>query len=204
MKKQIYCKIKNIYVKYIGSGSYGDVFLAKSKRDKSEVVIKLLKNFENINNELETLEYINKLSSKNNISDYACRYIEHYGLEPKESLSILRYIYDNMVMTEYTFENWIIKEPIIAIVIEYIEGDTLYDFYIKKHLKVRQEDLDLLNDLIIGINTIHNLGITHQDIKDDNIRFDKKREDIDILIGVEVVLKKDIVMKIYVMIHVVI
>jgi len=60
------------------------------------------------------------------------------------------------------------------IVMNYIKGLTLHEYMFTLKLSERHNNEQIIKDLVIGINELHKLGITHQDIKEANIMWDEE------------------------------
>jgi serine/threonine protein kinase len=66
-------------------------------------------------------------------------------------------------------ENAYINAGVPRIVMSYIEGSDLEKVINNESLPRRQGDKNIINDLILGLDTFHRMGVYHQDIKEANI-----------------------------------
>lgn len=145
---------KYTIIEKLGSGSFGTTYLAKESDDEI-VSIKMQyikgdvesnqKRIEQIMKEIEILRDISKYVSV--CSEYAVCYRENFTIYWK-------------------------NEAAICIVMEYINGENL-EYYIDVYeLTEREKNMDIISDLIIGLDKLHKIGVTHQDIKESNIMYD--------------------------------
>jgi serine/threonine protein kinase len=132
------------YLKLLGEGTFGQAWKAKNTTTGEFVVIKVYKNRSDVRKILNIEKNALKyLTSKSNLcKEWAVCYKDAFNIK-----------------------------GIPRLVMEFINGSSLTDIISNNSLHKRQLDLQLL-DLIIGLNELHKAGITHQDIKEDNIMWD--------------------------------
>ncbi len=91
---------------------------------------------------------------------------DYYKKKFKDEMrTLLKISHDNIVR----MYDVIIENNTIYGVMEYLKGTTLKKRILEKGVLNEHEALDLLNKIGGGLKTIHELGLTHRDIKPDNI-----------------------------------
>ena len=137
--------------KKLGSGAFGDVYLAKSVHDRREVAIKLFKTERSAFQEAQTLQSLS--------SPYIVKMIKFYRFD-------------------FSFTT-----RVFALVMEYCAHGDLGK-YLSLCLPKEEQRLIWYVELAAGLKYIHQRGITHRDIKPDNIlitdRFHLKLGDVGI------------------------
>ena len=150
---------KYIFVKKLGQGGQGTVYLVERKSDGKKVALKIIKV---IKKKYETI--ITAL----NRSLMEIEFLKEVSAEPKCNLYISCY-HSHLVD---------IKANVIYLEMEYIDGPNLLE-YVKPLYE--SEDVDTLTNIIYmvvkAITTalvhVHEKGILHNDIKPDNIVIEK-------------------------------
>jgi serine/threonine protein kinase len=133
------------YLKLLGQGTFGQAWKAENTTSGEFVVIKVYKNMSDVR-EILIIEKnaLEYLTSKSNLcEEFAVCYKDAYSIR---------------------------NEP--RLVMEFIDGSSLKNIISDKPLYDRESDFSVLKDLIIGLDQLHAVGITHQDIKEDNIMWD--------------------------------
>jgi len=136
----------------LGEGSFGEVWKAISKNlttNESEYVA--IKTFKRMS-EQGRRELLRELQCLRNIESIC----KEYGV-------CLKNFYETL-------------DGKARLVIKYIEGRNLNYLNIQKTLEERKQYKNFIYDLSIGLDTIHNLQISHQDIKPENIIYDEDKE----------------------------
>ena len=131
-------------IKLIGKGCFGEVFLAQNIKTKEIVAIKKLKK-KLIINEDQVLRI-------NNEQDFLSKINSQWIIKIKQSFQEGKYIY---------------------LIMEYLEGGDLMKLLIKQNKFTENEAKFYICEIILAIETIHQLGCIHRDIKPDNILIDK-------------------------------
>jgi uncharacterized protein YjbI with pentapeptide repeats len=132
------------YLKKMGSGAFGSVWKGLMSKDgESDKIVAIKIYHKGVIN--DTIKY--ELDALNKVKGicfkFACCLEDHF-----------------------------IANESIRIVIEFIEGYTLYDMIVKTPLDNRIKLHDLTVDLLDGLQEFRRYGIAHQDIKEDNIMYD--------------------------------
>ena len=141
-----------IFEKKLGEGSFGEVWKAVSKN-------------------LDT----------GNIENVAVKTFKKISEEGKRHLQIEVQCLQNIqpVCEEYAVcykDSYMTLDGSLRLVIEYIEGRNLDDMSRKVKDKIRKElSYKIIKELALGLNSIHNLEIAHQDIKPENIMYDENK-----------------------------
>jgi len=136
----------------IGEGSFGEVW--KALNNGSIVAIKFIKKLQKkydyvMERELYMLQAISEKCKPYGVC-YIGNGLNYSGNELNYSGNGLNYI-----------------------IMEYIDGYDLKYLLGKISLKDRQNITKIIHDLIVGIKQFHDMGIVHQDIKEENIKWDK-------------------------------
>lgn len=141
-------------------------------------------------NNYEILKFLNKgkysavflVEDKNSHEKYAAKIISQRYLQRNEEtelilneIKILRSInhpniikfYEAFDFTNDTGENFLI------IICEYCENGDLLDFLISHDFQNEKEKRDIIKGIIRAIQYLHNNGISHGDIKPENVLLDK-------------------------------
>ena len=144
IKKAIGYKIFSDYYelqKVIGEGAYGIVYLGINKKTGEKVAIKTIDKVKISN--LKSKEYI------------------------MNEIDILKKCYHpNIVRLLDHFED----KDYIYIVLEYIEGGTLRDYFEKELYDFTEEQAaNIMSQIAKGIKYLHKYGIIHRDLKPNNI-----------------------------------
>jgi serine/threonine protein kinase len=141
------------YIKELGKGAFGNVWLAENVETKELVAIKEIKK---------------ALSGK------ATAKINH-------ELTVLRYLVEKKLCEQWSAclkDVFTVDEAgkkTLRIVMEYVEGHTMaYEIEAVKQ-DLRLQNREIVKDLVLGLNALHEAGISHQDIKLQNIMYDKRR-----------------------------
>lgn len=144
-----------VYPHSIGQGTFGKVYLARSKANKKLYAVKDI----NLNQYILRISVINRL----------------YALEEGFKLNILNVNHQNII--KY-FDSYIHNDHVYWIM-EYCDGGTLREklFLYKKQVKVMEENLIWYwcIQILAGIEHLHQCGIIHRDLKPENIYIHNKR-----------------------------
>ena len=137
------------FKKLLGSGTFGEVWSATTT-DGTEVAIKVYHSGEkdSIKNVKKELETLRKISA----NDTICR---------KYAVCLLDFYYSG-------------DAP--RIVMEYVHGEPISKYRRNFNLTERQSRDDMIINLVLGLDALHKQGITHQDLKGDNIMWDAKKK----------------------------
>jgi len=130
-------------IKSLGSGASGKVYLAHQQKPKRQVAIKL------------AMQYL---------SEEQLHRFQH------ESRLLSRLSHPNIAQL---YQSGVIaKEELPYIVMEYVDGVTIY-----QHCKINklstQQIIELFNQVLDAVQYAHNKGIVHRDIKPENILVNK-------------------------------
>jgi len=131
------------FVDKIGSGQYGEVW--QGICDDQVVAIKIFTNPD---------RRINKLDWR-------------YEVDILKKLKAKCLPYALCLKSKY------FKEGKGYIITNFIEGKTMYNKIKTEPLEERENDFSVVNDLVRGIDMIHQQGIAHQDVKGQNIMYDE-------------------------------
>lgn len=144
-----------VYPYSIGQGTFGKVYLARSKSSKKLYAVKDI----NLNQYILRISVINRL----------------YALEEGFKLNILKVNHQNII--KY-FDSYIHNDHVYWIM-EYCDGGTLRDkiFLYKKQVNIMEENLIWYwcIQILTGIEHLHQCGIIHRDLKPENIYIHNKR-----------------------------
>lgn len=134
--------------KLLGKGSFGETYLAYSKKHDMMVAYKKIL-ITKLSHHSSAIKEVEALKSLNNPT--CNQYIVCY--------------YDSFKISEN-------GKDYFVIVSEYIEGTTLYD-YIENNQYSNREIKYIIEQLIMGLKHIHDYGYAHRDIKPENIMITK-------------------------------
>lgn len=139
--------------KYLGSGTYGDVYSAE--KDGNKYALKYLK-FENLDHLMSTLveiEALKKLSYKDSCSEYIACLHDYFCVHRRGTLKV-------------------------ALILELVPGFELSELFKKTTENYNMyfsnspfELAEFFLQLALGLQYMHKKNIVHFDIKEDNIRF---------------------------------
>jgi fused-like protein len=130
-----------VIIQKLGEGSFGIVYKAR-KNGKDYVIKKIEIKNENLKVIENEIKFL-QLITKGKLCEYAA------CLE----------------------EVFIDSKGYYRIVMDYIKGETIMDYIINTHVNDRINDSKPVIHLIKGLYEFHKLGLTHQDIKADNIMY---------------------------------
>ena len=60
----------------------------------------------------------------------------------------------------------------LFLIMEYVSGGELFDFIVKKQKLTEQESCKYFQQIICGVEYLHELGIVHRDLKPENLLLD--------------------------------
>ena len=129
----------------IGRGAFGEVHVCRNKKTKEIVAIKKIKK--------------SVLLQKNQIK---------HTRDEQDFLSKIKS--DWIVELKYSFQ----EGDFLYLIMEYLPGGDLMNLFIKKDTLTEEEAKFYICEIILAIESIHNLNCIHRDIKPDNILIDKK------------------------------
>lgn len=131
------------YLKKIGKGRFGRIYLILNKTEKTFHVVKHIKKkyTKNVQNEINMLE---KIKDK---SDYLLNMSNNYLLENKDIMILTDYIHNAKDMNEFIHQKSIRN-------IQYLQ---------------------IIKELLLGLQFLHNLDLVHMDIKPKNILIYKQK-----------------------------
>lgn len=141
-----------VFIRTLGKGAFGTIFLGYDLYRKIYVAIKTIKYNNNVSNimsvsrEVEALKFFQGLSCKNWIQCYYDSFVAYY---------------DN---NDYWF-----------IISEYIDGPNLTQLSNENFFSRKENILNVYDQMIKGLKYIHGNGWAHRDIKPDNIMFSKTK-----------------------------
>ncbi len=152
LKKNSILKNKYIIEKVLSKdGGFSIIYLAKNKLTREKVVVKELisKGVERIENEIHWKDKYQYMA-----------FSELFKVEGKvlEEMS-----HKNIVKYHDIFE----ENNSIYLVIEYVKGKTLKEYYEKS--KNLAHTMDIFGEILEGIEYLHKKNVVHRDIKPDNI-----------------------------------
>jgi len=137
------------YIKRLGKGGFGEIWLAEDELKKLVAIKVYLKlSITDVKLEIENLKHISKYCE-----EYAVCYIDSYAKHNK----------------------WGIIQS-LRIVMNYIDGGSIHEKWsdITPDMIIKRNSSNkIIFDLVLGINFLHSLNITHQDIKLENVMYDK-------------------------------
>ena len=140
-----YYKKQNYYIKRkLGSGNFGRVKLGIYLPTKEKVAIKIIDK--------------SKLKEKSDIIRLQ-----------REFEILFKVDHPNIIKARDYFED----KNFYYTVMEYCEGDDLYNYVMKKGYLSEEESSFFFYQLINGVEYIHSLGIVHRDLKPENILLTK-------------------------------
>ena len=128
----------------IGRGAFGEVHVCRNKKTKEIVAIKKIKK--------------SVLLQKNQIK---------HTRDEQDFLSKIKS--DWIVELKYSFQ----EGDFLYLIMEYLPGGDLMNLFIKKDTLTEEEAKFYICEIILAIESIHNLNCIHRDIKPDNILIDK-------------------------------
>ncbi len=131
-------------ISLLGEGGMANVYLAQHQSLGSNVAIKLLKE-----------EYVQN-------SNIRKRFLA-------EARNLAKMSHPNIIKVTDLID----AGDIVAFVMEYIEGQTLEDFLIKKGKLTSLEIEGLFNQMILAVEYVHGQGLIHRDIKPSNFMVTK-------------------------------
>ncbi len=137
------------FVKELGSGSFGTTWLAKNKKSGEKVAIKIFGNV--------TMKERQKESAR-----------EDWMHELKMLKALLESCHPYAVCIVDSY----LEEGIPRLVMDFVNGESLSK-QMEKWPRNKKQGAILAHDLIKGIEIIHSHGVVHEDIKGDNIIWDK-------------------------------
>ena len=158
-----------IPLQIIGEGGFGNVLKVKSKKNNKIYAMKII-NKENINN------MIRKMIEENNLDEE----ISEEKYSKKEILILKKLNHPNIVKIYSDF----MDEENYYIILEYIEGQNLYQIYSNNNIQILTEEKfiwDLLGQCLDAIVYIHGKGVIHRDLKYGNILIEEKTWKIKII-----------------------
>lgn len=139
------------FIRELGSGSFGTTWLAKNKKTSEKVAIKIFGNI--------SLDAKKKRAAK-----------EDWMHEIKMLKALLKSCFPYAVCVHDTY----LEDDIPRLVMDFVDGQSLGQQLDTQWPRSVKQGVILAYDLIKGIQIIHKHGIVHEDIKGDNIIWDKK------------------------------
>ncbi|MDP6943360.1 MAG: protein kinase, partial [Myxococcota bacterium] len=134
-------------LRHLGQGGMGSVYLARDTRLKREVAVKLLNH------------------------DLVGHPTARARME-REAEALARLKHPNVVDIYDVLEH----DGTLALVIEYVDGGSLTDALANGPMPWR-EAIDLAEEILAGLQAMHEAGLVHRDLKPDNVLIDGKRGD---------------------------
>ena len=131
-------------IKLIGKGCFGEVYLAQNIKTKEIVAIKKLKK--------ELIIRENQVLRINNEQDFLSKINSQWIIKIKSAFQEGNYIY---------------------LIMEYLSGGDLMKLLIKENNFKEKDAKFYICEIILAIESLHQLGCIHRDIKPDNILIDK-------------------------------
>ena len=131
-------------IKLIGKGCFGEVYLAQNIKTKEIVAIKKLKK--------ELIIRENQVLRINNEQDFLSKINSQWIIKIKSAFQEGKYIY---------------------LIMEYLSGGDLMKLLIKENNFKEKDAKFYICEIILAIESLHQLGCIHRDIKPDNILIDK-------------------------------
>ena len=108
---------------------------------------------------------------------YAIKKIKKYILVIKNQI---RHVLNEQIIMSKASSPWIVdlkasfqEDEYLYLVMEYLPGGDLMNLLIQKDILTEKEAKFYISELILAIESIHNLDCIHRDIKPDNILIDK-------------------------------
>ena len=131
-------------IKLIGKGCFGEVYLAQNIKTNEIVAIKKLKK--------ELIIRENQVLRINNEQDFLSKINSQWIIKIKSAFQEGNYIY---------------------LIMEYLSGGDLMKLLIKENNFKEKDTKFYICEIILAIESLHQLGCIHRDIKPDNILIDK-------------------------------
>ncbi len=128
----------------IGRGAFGEVHVCRNKKTKEIVAIKKIKK--------SVLLQKNQIKHTRDEQDFLSKIKSEWIVELK-----------------YSFQ----EGDFLYLIMEYLPGGDLMNLFIKKDTLTEEEAKFYICEIILAIESIHNLNCIHRDIKPDNILIDK-------------------------------
>lgn len=131
-------------ISLLGEGGMANVYLAQHQSLGNNVALKLLKE----------------------------EYVQHPNIRKRflaEARSLAQMSHPNIIKVTDLID----AGDIVAFVMEYIEGQTLEEFLIKKGELSRTEIESFFNQMILAVEYVHSQGLIHRDIKPSNFMVTK-------------------------------
>jgi serine/threonine protein kinase len=135
-------RIPNDTSSILGAGNFGKVYRGYDRNDEKVAIKEIPKS------KLEEHPYIQEA------------FLSEIDTQKKATASGMPYfvkLLDNFSDDDYEY-----------VVLEFCEGGTLTDYYKKNKLKI-EEILEIIYQIGIGVEYLHRIGITHRDMKLDNV-----------------------------------
>lgn len=137
------------FIKLLGEGSFGETWLARDKRTKEKVAIKIFK------------------SEK---GDDSALYFYNWEISVLKDVLQKCFPYANCILDNY------VENGIPRLVLDYVDGESLEAQRLsRKRLPLNNaKSKNIAYDLVKGIQIIHSQHIVHEDIKEQNLMWDSK------------------------------
>ena len=126
----------------LGAGNFGKVYLAYDRNDNKVAIKEIPKS---------------KLEEHPYIQEAFLSEIETQKKATESGMPYFVHLITNFSTDEYEY-----------VVLEFCQGGTLTDYYKKKKLTIENQ-LEIIYQVGIGVEYLHRIGITHRDLKLDNI-----------------------------------